>query len=80
MTFTPALRYKHYGDSSPTITNAVGTLDTRAGVGLLTRNIKIIAGQDAGWGYHLIAYGYNDDTTYSNMTILRSGNVVLEGV
>ena len=74
VTFTPALRFKHYGAATATVTNAVGTLDTRAGVGYLSRNIKIISGADSGWGYQLIAYGYIDNTT------LRTGSVILQGV
>lgn len=74
VTFTPALKFTHYGASEATITNAVGTLDTRAAVGYLTRSIKIVSGADSGWGYQLIAYGYMDNTT------LRTGSVILHGV
>lgn len=59
----------------PTITNAVGTLDTRAGVAHFTRKIKIISGADEGWGFHLLIYGY-----LFNGTILRSGSAILQGV
>lgn len=41
-----------------TVTNAVGTLDTRAAVGHLTRNIKIKSGADDGWGFQMIWNGY----------------------
>jgi hypothetical protein len=74
VTFTPALIYKHYGAANPTVTNAVGTLDTRTGVGHLSRNIKIVAGPDSGWGFQLLVYGYIDNAT------LRSGSVILNGV
>jgi hypothetical protein len=74
VSFTPALLYKHYGHIGATVTNAAGTLDTRAGVGHLTRNIKIVAGPDSGWGYQLLVYGYVDNTT------LRSGSIILKGV
>ena len=74
VTFTPALQFTHYGASGATVTNAAGTLDTRAAVGYLTRNIRVISGPDSGWGYHLIAYGYMDNTT------LRTGSVILHGV
>ena len=60
VTFTPALTYDHYGDSSPTIVKSYGTLDTRAGIVHLTRNIKITSGTDTGWGFTFIQYGYND--------------------
>lgn len=66
--------YKHYGAPTTTISNSIGELDTRAGVGLLSRNIVIKAGSDSGWGYHLLVYGYNDDI------ILRTGGIVLRGV
>ena len=57
-----------------TIDNQYGTLDTRTRVGHLSRNIKIVAGPDANWGFTTIVYGYVDGTT------LRSGNVFLDGV
>lgn len=40
----------------------------------MTRNIKIRSGDDAGWGFQLVAYGFVDNTT------LRSGGLVLSGV
>lgn len=58
VTFTPALQYAHYGNSSSTITKSYGTLDTRAGVAHLSRNIKVTAGPDNGWGFSLIQFGY----------------------
>ncbi len=58
ITFTPSLNYTHYGDSSVTINNSIGTLDTRAAVGLLTRNIKIVSNED--WGYQTLINGYNN--------------------
>lgn len=72
--FTPALKYKHYGSPTATVTNAVGTLDTRAGVGLLTRNIRIIPGQDSNWGYRMLVYGFID------FNITRTGGIILQGV
>ena len=74
VSFTPALQYNHYGASDNTISNDYGTLDTRAGVGHLTRSIKIVSGPDSGWGYTILGYGYLDGD------ILRNGNIVLEGV
>lgn len=50
-------------------------MDTRASVGHLTRNFKIVSGSDSGWGFHLLVYGYLDGG--SN---LRSGSVVFQGV
>ena len=74
VSFTPALQYSHYGASGNTISNNYGTLDTRAGVGHLTRSIKIIPGPDSGWGFRLLGYGYHDGVS------LRTGNLILEGV
>lgn len=67
--------YKHYGSPTTTISNSIGVLDTRAAVGHITRNIKIISGADEGWGFQLLIYGY----LYNN-TILRAGSAVLQGV
>jgi hypothetical protein len=44
-------------------------------VGHLNRNIQIVAGPDAGWGYSVIVYGYRDS---NNLT--RNGTVQLVGV
>jgi hypothetical protein len=76
VTLTANLQFTHYGASSITINNTFGTLDTRTRVGHLSRNIKIVAGPDAGWGFSLLVYGYLD-TTY-NLT--RIGSVALNGV
>jgi hypothetical protein len=79
VTFTPALKYKHYGDTGPTVSNSIGTLDTRAGVGHLSRNIQIIAGDDSGWGYNVIVYGYNY-VSLNGTSTLFTGNAILHGV
>ena len=54
ITFTPELKYNHYGASDLTIDNAYGQLDTRTAVGHLTRSIKIKSGTDSGWGFRMI--------------------------
>jgi hypothetical protein len=79
VTFTPALQYSHYGDASPTIVKSWGTMDTRAGVGHLTRNIQIKAGDDAGWGFHLVQFGYLR-TLDDKSTVTQTGNMTLIGV
>jgi hypothetical protein len=56
VSFTPALKYTHYGDPSITISNNIGTLDTRASVGHVTRSIKFVSGPDSGWGYTVVVY------------------------
>jgi hypothetical protein len=58
VTFTPALKFAHYGDANPTIVKSFGTMDMRTGVAHLTRNIKIAAGTDDSWGFTLIQFGY----------------------
>lgn len=74
VTFTPSLNFTHYGDTGVTISNSYGTLDTRAAVGHLSRNIKIFSGADQAWGYQIIVNGYIDNVT------LRSGSVIFKGV
>ena len=83
VSFTPALQFNHYGANSKTIDNDYGTLDTRAAVGHLTRNIKFISGSDSGWGYTLHVYGYRDTFTNDDgdeVEVLRTGSVNLQGV
>jgi hypothetical protein len=54
ITFTPALNFTHFGATGATVTNVVGTLDTRAAVGLISRKVKIMSGLDEGWGFRMI--------------------------
>ena len=49
-------------------------MDTRSAIGHLTRSIKIISGEDSGWGYSLVGYGFNDGSK------LRTGKLTLQGV
>ena len=74
ITFTPALNFTHYGATGVTVTNSVGTLDTRASVGYLSKKIQITSGADQGWGYQMIFNGYNDGVR------LRSGSGILQNV
>jgi hypothetical protein len=76
ISFAPALQYTHYGAPSVTISNSYGTLDTRASVGHVTRNIKIISGPDAGWGYSLVIYSMYEEPG----TIYRAGQATLNSV
>jgi hypothetical protein len=78
VSFTPALQYNHFGDINPTIVKSYGTLDMRAGVGHLTRNIKIIAGDDEQWGFTLIQFGYSRQLNGS--TIVDTGKMTISGV
>lgn len=74
VSFTPALKYVHYGDPAVTISNNVGTLDTRASVGHVTRNIKFVSGPDSGWGYSVVVYQMWDGK------ISRAGQATINGV
>lgn len=56
VTIDPPIQHTHYGDTKPTISLSYGILDTRANVGHITRNIKIVSGPDSFWGYQLIVY------------------------
>jgi hypothetical protein len=76
VTFTPALQHNHYGSDSVTIENSYGSLDTRTAVGHLSRKIKIMAGDDSGWGFRLLAMAYRDSETND----LKEGQIILQGV
>jgi len=88
VTFTPALQYNHFGAAEATIEKSYGVLDTRAGVGHMTRKVKITAGPDAAWGYTVFAYTYvfrdeltPDPTTGESFTLVtQTGNLQLNGV
>jgi hypothetical protein len=76
ITFSAALAYDHYGSASPTVSNEYGTLDMRAGVALLTRNI-VIRGDDSNgerWGCRVLVYGMRDSD------IVMKGSVDLDSV
>lgn len=73
MSLNTALLYTHYGAPNITIDNQYGTLDTRTRVGHVNRNIRIIPGPAADWGFTTIVYGYVNRT-------LIVGNVFLDGV
>ena len=74
VTFTPALSYAHYGNSTPLI-NSYGELDMRSTVGVFDRNIKILRDDDAEqWGYSVLVYGWR----YSN--VVYSGSAVFNAV
>ena len=75
ITLNAPLTYTHFGDSSNTISNHYGTLDARTRVGHVNRNIKIVPGPDATWGYSVTVYGYKD--TNNNTWF---GNAQLTGV
>lgn len=54
-------------------------MDMRTGVGHLTRNIQIRSGDDVGWGFHLVQFGYLR-TLDDNSTVTQTGNMTLIGV
>lgn len=82
VSFTPALAFEHYGDTGVTISNQYGVLDTRAAVGMLSRNIVITRGPDAnGWGCRILVYSYLE--IFTDITIqpkVRTGNAILDAV
>ena len=43
----------------------------------MNRNIKIVPGPDAGWGYSVTVYGFRDGGANG---VVRIGNVQLKGV
>lgn len=67
---------------SETINTPAGILDTRTGVGLLTRNIKISsAAAPNNWGGRVLIYGYeeiNEDITIP--PVWRNGYAKIQGV
>jgi hypothetical protein len=75
ITFTPALRFNHYGDTN-TFNTAHGNIDLRAKIAHLNRNITIVTGPDYGWGVNVLVYGYVEPI--SNIT--RVGSVKFSGV
>lgn len=81
VSFSPALQYEHYGASDPII-NQYGVLDTRAGVGLLSRNIRITKGPDAnGWGCRVLVYSYVDiPENPADPIVTRTGKITFDGV
>lgn len=74
ITFAPALEFDHYGANDITLDTKHGDLDARAGVGHITRNIKVVSGPDSGWGYNMVVYGFIEGN------ITRTGNVIFSGV
>lgn len=53
-------------------------MDMRTGVGHLTRNIQIVAGNDTTWGFTLVQFGYS--TVINNTTLISTGKMTLSGV
>jgi hypothetical protein len=47
----------------------------RAGVALFDRNIKIISGNDSGWGFSVLIYAFID-----NDNVTWRGNTFIQGV
>lgn len=78
VTFTPPLKYSHFGAIDPTIVKSYGILDMRAAVGHLTRNIKIVAGEDTNWGFTMIQFGYSRDVDGFN--VVSTGKMSISGV
>ncbi|KAM3135691.1 hypothetical protein pb186bvf_012217 [Paramecium bursaria] len=66
ITLQQPLQFSHYGSTSQTINQQnIGILDMRAIVGHLTRNIKIISGQNQnGYGCRITVEKYNENIGY----------------
>jgi hypothetical protein len=63
------------------VQNTYGTLDTRAGVGKLNRNIRITKGPDAnGWGCQVLIYSYLEIPAGAALPAYKTGYAILDGV
>ena len=54
-------------------------MDARTSIGHVSRNIKIISGEDNGWGYSLVGYGFKDGSTLRVGTVNMFGVEMLDG-
>jgi hypothetical protein len=79
ITLNESLTYSHYGGSTTTIDNNYGTLDMRASVGVLTRNIKIEAEDEEDWGFRLLVLSFTDYKGTDKERV-REANIILQGV
>ncbi len=50
----------------------------RSSVGHLTRNIKIVAGDDENWGFTMIQFGYSRQLDGAN--VINTGKMTISGV
>ena len=84
ITLASPLTYSHHGSAdSDVLSTTSGTLDTRARVGHLTRNVKIRAGTDAGWGFTVyIAQYFENLEPLTDLTVgvWRNGTATIDGV
>ena len=84
ITLASALAYSHYGCAdSDILSTTSGTIDTRARVGHLTRNVKIRAGEDAGWGFTVYITQYfenHEPLTDLTVGVWRNGTATIDGV
>lgn len=75
MTFRSALKFNHYGAAQP-ISTKNGTLDMRAQVILLSRNVVIEGTDEDEWGCTIQTVGY---ITLENPTRIE-GQALMQGV
>jgi hypothetical protein len=80
-----SLKAEHYGNPNPITNKKGGVIDTRAAVGLLSRNIQILKGPDAnGWGCRVQIYSYLqsvvNQTTGKVTLVPINGYAILDGV
>ena len=89
VTFNENLAYNHYGSTNTTsvVSNitSIPSLDTRARVTHMTRNIRITAGANVDWGFSFVVYRYTagwdtDNDGTSDKFTERRGDVELTGV
>lgn len=81
VTLNGSLAYEHYGAPNLIMSKQNGTIDVRAAVGLLTRNIKITKGADPdNWGCRIQLYSYIMETNSTLPPTPLNGYIIFDGV
>ena len=81
LTLTDSLSYKHYGSANQADADS-GTIDVRAEVLHLTRNIKVQGTNEDKWGAHVVT-AHNKDSGFVNgqlVTVERKGYAIIDHV
>ena len=81
ITLTDSLSYKHYGSANQADADS-GTIDVRAEVLHLTRNIKVQGTNEDKWGAHVVT-AHNKDSGFVNgqlVTVERKGYAIIDHV
>ena len=79
VTIDPPLKHNHFGNNIPHI-SSVGTLDMRAEVGVLTRNLKIVGANDSDWGCRIITPRFSAYNIEKKEIVDTEGTTIMEGV